>query len=160
MCSIEEKIGKVLLLNNLTISTAESCTGGMVASKLISYPGISKIFKEGFVTYTEEAKMKRLGVKRVTLEKHTVVSFEVAEEMAIGVSKAALTDIGISTTGIAGPGGGSPEQPVGLVYIGLYYKGETYSKKLLLKGDRQKIREEATIKALELLEEIVNSNFL
>lgn len=155
MCSIEEKIGKMLLRNNLTISTAESCTGGMVASKLISYPGISKIFKEGFVTYTEDSKVKRLGVKRDTLDKYTVVSSQVVQEMARGVSEAAVTDIGIGTTGIAGPAGGTDEQPVGLVYIGVYYKGETYSKRLLLEGDRQKIRKDATNKVLELVEQVI-----
>ncbi len=149
--TLEEVLGEMLVSKKLTIATAESCTGGMVSSKFINYPGISSVFIEGAVTYSNEAKISRLGVKAETLEKYGAVSSEVAAEMAQGIAKAAGTDIGLSTTGIAGPGGGSEEKPVGLVYVGLYIKGEVKTKMLRLFGNRQKIRERATIQLLDLL---------
>ena len=128
----------------LTISTAESCTGGMIASKLIEVPGISTNFIEGIVSYSNEAKIKRLKVKKETLEKYGAVSEEVAREMLAGLK----TDIGISTTGIAGPDGGTKEKPVGLVYIGIKVKDEVKVFKRELKGDRNKIRQRAMMHAL------------
>ena len=128
----------------LTISTAESCTGGMIASKLIEVPGISTNFIEGIVSYSNEAKIKRLKVKKETLEKYGAVSEEVAREMLTGLK----TDIGISTTGIAGPDGGTKEKPVGLVYIGIKVKDEVKVFKRELKGDRNKIRQRAMMHAL------------
>ncbi|PHI07529.1 CinA family nicotinamide mononucleotide deamidase-related protein [Fusobacterium polymorphum] len=128
----------------LTISTAESCTGGMIASKLIEVPGISKNFIESIVSYSNEAKIKRLKVKKETLEKYGAVSEEVAREMLAGLK----TDIAISTTGIAGPGGGSKDKPVGLVYIGIKVKDEVKVFKRELKGDRNKIRQRAMMHAL------------
>ena len=128
----------------LTISTAESCTGGMIASKLIEVPGISKNFIESIVSYSNEAKIKRLKVKKETLEKYGAVSEEVAREMLAGLN----TDIGISTTGIAGPGGGTKDKPVGLVYIGIKVKDEVKIFKRELKGDRNKIRQRAMMHAL------------
>ena len=128
----------------LTISTAESCTGGMIASKLIEVPGISKNFIESIVSYSNEAKIKRLKVKKETLEKYGAVSEEVAREMLAGLN----TDIGISTTGIAGPGGGTKDKPVGLVYIGIKVKDEVKVFKRELKGDRNKIRQRAMMHAL------------
>ena len=128
----------------LTISTAESCTGGMIASKLIEVPGISKNFIESIVSYSNEAKIKRLKVKKETLEKYGAVSEEVAREMLAGLN----TDIGISTTGIAGPGGGTKDKPVGLVYIGIKVKDEVKIFRRELKGDRNKIRQRAMMHAL------------
>ena len=128
----------------LTISTAESCTGGMIASKLIEVPGISKNFIESIVSYSNEAKIKRLKVKKETLEKYGAVSEEVAREMLAGLK----TDIGISTTGIAGPDGGTKDKPVGLVYIGIKVKDEVKVFKRELKGDRNKIRQRAMMHAL------------
>ena len=128
----------------LTISTAESCTGGMIASKLIEVPGISKNFIESIVSYSNEAKIKRLKVKKETLEKYGAVSEEVAREMLAGLK----TDIGISTTGIAGPDGGTKEKPVGLVYIGIKVKDEVKVFRRELKGDRNKIRQRAMMHAL------------
>ncbi|MDF2672082.1 MAG: cinA [Clostridiales bacterium] len=156
--NIEDIIGELLIKNKLTISTAESCTGGMVAARLINYPGISQVFMEGAVTYSNEAKMNRLGVSRKTLENFGAVSPETAGEMAWGIAKTSRTDIGISTTGIAGPGGGTHKKPVGLVYIGLCIKGRVMTQELRLDGDRQGIRISATIKLLNWLrEELVNS---
>ena len=136
----------------LTISTAESCTGGMIASKLIEVPGISENFIESIVSYSNEAKIKRLKVKKETLEKYGAVSEEVAREMLAGLK----TDVGISTTGIAGPGGGTKDKPVGLVYIGIKVKNEVKVFKRELKGDRNKIRQRTMMHALYNLLKILS----
>ncbi|WMJ80142.1 competence/damage-inducible protein A [Clostridium sp. MB40-C1] len=149
--SLEDIVGRILIENNLTIATAESCTGGLLASKLINYPGISAVFKEGAITYSNDSKIKRLKVKKETLEKFGAVSSQVAAEMAEGIAKVTNSNIGISTTGLAGPSGGSLEKPVGLVYIGLYIKGEVKTKELHLTGDRQRIRNTAVIRAIDWL---------
>ena len=143
---IENTIYECLNLGEkpLTISTAESCTGGMIASKLIEVPGISENFIESIVSYSNEAKIKRLKVKKETLEKYGAVSEEVAREMLAGLK----TDVAISTTGIAGPGGGTKEKPVGLVYIGIRVKDEVKIFRRELKGDRNKIRQRAMMHAL------------
>lgn len=155
--SIEFEVGRLLCDKKLTVSTAESCTGGMVASKLISYPGISEVFKEGAVTYSNEAKIKRLGVDEKTLEKFGAVSYEIALEMVQGIVKEAGTDVGISTTGIAGPGGGSDEKPVGLVYIGIKVKDKTIVKKFEFKGNRENVRSKAAFSALEMVKKEIES---
>ncbi|MDW7669753.1 MAG: competence/damage-inducible protein A [Bacillota bacterium] len=149
--SIEKYISQKLLEKNLTIATAESCTGGLIASKLVDYPGISKVFKEGFVTYSNESKIKRLNVKGKTLEKYGAVSSETAEEMAKGAALAADTDIGLAVTGVAGPDGGTPEKPVGLVYIAIYYKGQSYVTETNYPGGRNIIRERSANYAFDFL---------
>ncbi|MFT8351496.1 competence/damage-inducible protein A [Clostridium saccharoperbutylacetonicum] len=149
--SIEDVVAKLLIEKKLTISTAESCTGGMIAGTLINYPGISEVFLEGAVTYSNEAKHNRLGVKNETLEKYGAVSEETAREMAIGIANTAKTDVSIVTTGIAGPEGGTPEKPVGLVYIGIYFKGEVTVKKYVFNGSRSRVRLQATITSLDML---------
>ena len=149
--TLEETVAKLLVNNNMTIAVSESCTGGMVSSKLIDYPGISQSFIEGCVTYSNEAKMNRLGVKKETLDKYGAVSSETAIEMAVGIAKNLNTNIGLSTTGIAGPGGGTDEKPVGLVYIGIYINGDVKVKKCNFSGSRDKIRNRATNEALNLL---------
>ena len=149
--SLEEVIGKMLVDNNITISTAESCTGGLLSGKLVNYPGISSVFLEGDVTYSNEAKMRNLNVKKETLDKYGAVSKETAVEMAEGIAQKTGTIIGISTTGIAGPTGGTSEKPVGLVYVGLYIDGKTKYKELHLTGDRQKIRSRAVMQSLDFL---------
>ena len=142
--SIEEVVAKMLVENNLKIAVAESCTGGMVSASLINYPGISSVFMEGCVTYSNEAKMKSLGVKKETLDVYGAVSDKCAKEMASGVAARYNTNIGIATTGIAGPDGGTDEKPVGLVYFGIYINGKVITKKYVFNGDRQGIRERAT----------------
>ena len=142
--SIEEVVAKMLFENNLKIAVAESCTGGMVSASLINYPGISSVFMEGCVTYSNEAKMKSLGVKKETLDVYGAVSDNCAKEMASGVAARYNTNVGIATTGIAGPGGGTDEKPVGLVYFGIYINGKVITKKYVFNGDRQGIRERAT----------------
>lgn len=141
---LEDAVAKLLVEKNLTIAVAESCTGGLVSSSLINYSGISSVFLEGCVTYSNEAKMKRLGVKRETLEEFGAVSEQTAIEMAEGVAKGLEANIGISTTGVAGPGGGTEEKPVGLVYTAIYINGKTVVKKNTFNGDRRKIRLRAT----------------
>ncbi|MBV4418380.1 competence/damage-inducible protein A [Clostridium tyrobutyricum] len=149
--SMEEVVAKILVERNLTISTAESCTGGLVAAKFINYPGISSVFLDGAVTYSNNAKMHRLNVKKETLDKFGAVSEETAKEMAEGIAKTSGTNIGLSTTGIAGPDGGSEEKPVGLVYVGLYIKGDVFVKKLQLSGERNKARNRAAVSAIDYL---------
>lgn len=148
---IEDIIGEKLVQKKLTISTAESCTGGLLAGRLINYPGISKVFMQGAVTYSNEAKMQRLGVKKETLEAYGAVSPQTAVEMARGIAETSGCDIGVSTTGIAGPTGGTKDKPVGLVYVGLYVKGKTSFKRLDISGSRRKVRDTAVIKALDFL---------
>ena len=142
--SIEEVVAKMLVENNLKIAVAESCTGGMVSASLINYPGISSVFMEGCVTYSNEAKMKSLGVKKETLDVYGAVSDKCAKEMASGVAARYNTNVGIATTGIAGPGGGTDEKPVGLVYFGIFINGKVITKKYVFNGDRQGVRERAT----------------
>lgn len=148
---LEEIVAKLLVEKDLKVATAESCTGGMVASALIDYPGISSVFLEGCVTYSNESKIKRLGVKEETLNKYGAVSEETAIEMAKGIADGLGADIGLSTTGVAGPGGGTDEKPVGLVYTAVYFKGETKVYKNIYNGNRQKIRSRATRDVLNYL---------
>lgn len=149
--SLENVVSEILCNNKLSVSTTESCTGGMIAASLISYPGISDVFKEGAVTYSNESKMKRLGVSKETLDRYGAVSEETAREMAIGIAREANTDISISTTGIAGPGGGTDEKPVGLVYIGVFIKGKVVVNKFNFTGNRERIRRKTTMNALNIL---------
>ena len=142
--NLEDVLVEDLIKKNLTISVAESCTGGMVSSTIINYPGVSSVFVEGCVTYSNEAKMKSLNVKKETLDKYGAVSKETAMEMAYGIAQRHKTNIGISTTGIAGPEGGSEEKPVGLVYFGIYINGKLKYKRYIFNGDRQQIRLRAT----------------
>lgn len=149
--SLEFVVSKMLCDRKLSISTIESCTGGMVAASLISYPGISDVFKEGAITYSNESKIKRAGVKEETLDKYGAVSEEVAREMAEGIAKSTNTDIAISTTGIAGPAGGTDEKPIGLVYVGIFIKGDILIKKFNFSGSRERIRRKTTMNALNIL---------
>ena len=149
--SIEYVLGEILCNNKLTISTAESCTGGMVSAKLISYPGISASFLEGAVTYSNEAKMKRLGVRKETLDTYGAVSEETAREMVEGIAKESCSNTAIATTGIAGPGGGTKEKPVGLVYIAVHVNNNTIIEKCNFSGNREEVRTLATNHALKML---------
>ena len=152
---MERLVGDLLLEKKKTIAVAESCTGGLIASYLVANSGISDSFMEACVTYTNDAKVRRLGVSPQTLDEFGAVSSQTAEEMAMGIAKTAGADIGLSTTGIAGPGGGSEEKPVGLVYIGLYYKGKVTSIKRVFSGDRRKIRERAARTALNEVRQLL-----
>lgn len=149
--SIEEVTGKLLMEKGLTISTAESCTGGLLSGRLINVSGISATFIQGAVTYSNESKIKTLGVNPETLNKYGAVSEQTATEMAQGIARISGTNIALSTTGVAGPDGGTIEKPVGLVYVGLYINGKTMTKKLNLFGNREKIRNRAVNEALDWL---------
>lgn len=138
--TLEDTVSELLVKKDLKIAVAESCTGGMVSSYLINYPGISSVFMEGCVTYSNEAKIKRLGVKKETLDKFGAVSEETAREMAEGIARESNANIGLSTTGIAGPGGGTQEKPVGLVYLGIYINGQTIVRRCVFNGNRNQVR--------------------
>lgn len=157
--SLDVVVAKLLCEKKFSISTAESCTGGMIASSLISYPGISEVFKEGAITYSNEAKIKRLGVNEETINKFGAVSKETAREMAEGIARVANTDIAISTTGLAGPSGGTDKKPIGLVYVGIFIKGKTIVEKFNLTGDREAVRRKATMNALNILRRELVRNY-
>ena len=149
--TLEESVVDLLDKNGLTISTAESCTGGLISGRIINVPGASEIIKVGFVTYSNKAKRKYLGVKRSTLEKYGAVSAECARETVKGLLTQTKADVGLSATGIAGPDGGSEDKPVGLVYIGCSVCGNVKVKELHLEGDRSQIRGRTVTEALGLL---------
>jgi len=155
--NIEDKVAQLLLERNLTISVAESLTGGLVASRLISYPGISKSFLEGFITYSNESKIRALNVKKETIEKYGAVSEQTAREMAYGAASVSGSDIGISTTGIAGPDGGSKEKPVGLVYVCVYYDGKYDVNCIHATGTRDTIRERSATAVLDMVRKCIEN---
>lgn len=154
--TLEEEVVSLLKKYQCTITTAESCTGGLVAATLINVSGVSSYLKEAYITYSDEAKEKLLGVKKEIIDTFTVVSAQTAEAMATGGAKAAGADICVSVTGIAGPDGGTKEQPVGLVYIGCACKGSVKTKRFVFEGDRQSVRTQAVKEALLFVKEMLN----
>lgn len=149
--SLAEEIVALLGEKNLKITTAESCTGGMIASTLIDVSGISEYYEEGYVTYANRSKSKLLSVDENILAEKGAVSREVARGMAEGAARAAGADVSVAVTGIAGPGGGTKEKPVGLVYIGCYVCGKVTVTENHFEGSRLEIRQKTTEKALEQL---------
>ncbi len=149
--SLEEVIGNMLRKSNLTLAVAESCTGGMLGATITSISGSSDYFKGGIISYSGEIKEKLLGVSREIMIKYGQVSEQVAKAMAQGVLKICSSDIGISITGIAGPGGGSKKKPVGLVYIALADRNNIIVQEHQLRKDRQTIRLRSTRRALNML---------
>ena len=159
-----EKINKQseILFHNclekkLTITTAESCTGGMIASSIVSVSGSSAIFKSSVVTYSNEMKSKILNIPLKSINENGAVSKVIAYTMAYNVLDLINSDISIAVTGIAGPGGGSKNKPVGLVYIGIGTKQNIVTKRYLFKGNRLKIRQETTLEALKLSNKIIKT---
>lgn len=150
-----EKLLNVLKEKKLTISFAESCTGGLLAAELVKYSGASDVFGESVVTYSNEAKVKYLNVQESTLYEYGAVSRETAIEMAKGIKHLAGSDVGVSITGIAGPTGGTMEKPVGLVYIAVSY-GNTYAFEHVFDGDRTQVREQAVFEAIMHILEVVS----
>ena len=146
--TLEKALVDMLIEKDLTIGTVESCTGGMISARLTNVPGVSAVLKNCFVTYSNKAKTKLVGVKKETLEKHGAVSKQVAKEMAKGLANLHKTDVAIAVTGIAGPDGGTEEKPVGLVYIACCVCGVTTVKKYNFSGNRNKIRENTVARAL------------
>ena len=153
MQNIEEQVFQLLKQHKISLSTAESATGGMIASMLVNVPGISEFFQEGYVTYSNDAKVKMIGVDRALIDTYGVVSREVAENMAVSVAKTAGTDAALSVTGVAGPDGGTEDCPVGTVYIGCFFKGKTSVEHHIFAGNRQEVRKQAANRALNLLVE-------
>ena len=152
---MEDKVIELLMEHHLTITTAESCTGGLIAATLVNVPGVSGQFEEGYITYSNEAKEKLLGVSHETLEKYGAVSSQTAEEMAKGAKEAAHADISIISTGIAGPDGGTKEKPVGLVYLACSLGEETEVERHIFSGDRQEVRQASVRAALALVEKTI-----
>ncbi len=157
MDSAEKILCKNLLEKRLKITTAESCTGGMIAARITSVSGASGCFDAGVVTYSNEQKRKLLGVSKKTLKKYGAVSEETALEMCKGVRVLAKADIGISVTGIAGPTGGTAEKPVGTVWIGICSKKTCKAECFLFDGNRDEVREQTVVKALELANDITKT---
>lgn len=153
--TLEMAIYDLLKARHLTVTTAESCTGGLLAGRLINVPGISEFLKEGYVTYSNEAKEKLLGVPADILQQYGAVSPQTAEAMASGGARAADADLCIAVTGIAGPDGGTEEKPVGLVYMSCYCRGRLYTQENRYTGSRSKIREYSVASALTLLRKAI-----
>lgn len=151
--TLEEAIVELCREKNITVTTAESCTAGLLAGRLMNAAGASEIYNEGYITYSNESKKRLLGVKADTLDKCGAVSHETAAEMALGAAKAASADAAVSVTGIAGPGGGSAEKPVGLVYVGCTVNGKVRTEEFRFTGNRAKNREYAVVRALTLFRE-------
>ncbi len=153
--TLEEQIVKKLQEKGYTITTAESCTGGLLAGRILNVSGASEVYMEGYITYANEAKERILGVKHETLETYGAVSKETAEEMAVGAARVAKADVALSTTGIAGPGGGTVEKPVGLIYISCFLNGEVQVRELRLHGTREENRQDTVTETLKLLNDIL-----
>lgn len=153
--NLEEKIVKELQNRGYTITTAESCTGGLLAGRILNVSGASAVYNEGHITYSNEAKERLLGVSHDTLEKYGAVSKQTAAEMAEGAARVANANVGLSTTGIAGPGGGTSEKPVGLVYVGCCINGDVTVEECRFKGNREENRASAVEAALQLLLESI-----
>lgn len=149
--SMEEIAGRELTARGLTVATAESCTGGLVAARLVNYPGISAALYEAHVTYANEAKVRYCGVKQETLDAYGAVSEQTAREMARGLRARSGADIAVSTTGIAGPSGGTKDKPVGLVYVGCADAKGVRVERLMLTGSRERIRNLAALRALDMI---------
>lgn len=149
--TLEKAVVDLLMANELTVTCAESCTGGMLSARLINVPGVSEVYKSGMVTYSNKAKRRFLGVKKSTLQKYGAVSEQVAEEMAKGAILFTKADVSVAVTGIAGPDGGTEEKPVGLVYIACMVKGNLTVKKYNFAGNRGRVREASVAAALALL---------
>lgn len=154
--SLEDCLVKKLALKGLSITTAESCTGGLIAGTIINAPGASAVLNEGYITYSNEAKVRLVGVSKETLNTYGAVSEQTALEMAVGAAKAANADVALSSTGIAGPGGGTKEKPVGLVYIGCCVCGKTKVIKCQLSGSRTENRIQTVHEALLLVMELLD----
>ncbi len=151
MTSLEEELGRVFTAKKLTLAVAESCTGGLLAARITSVPGSSAYLVGGVVSYANEAKEILLGVPHEVLVEHGAVSAAVATEMAYCIRERLMVDVGISITGIAGPTGGTPEKPVGLVWIGLCDRLGVQALRYLWDGDRESNRQRSVDQALRIL---------
>jgi nicotinamide-nucleotide amidase len=153
--NLEDVVVQLLSKHHVTLSTAESCTGGLLSGRIVNVSGVSAIFSEGFITYSNESKQKYLKVESNTLKKFGAVSKETALEMAAGVVAATASSASIAITGLAGPDGGSKDKPVGLVYIACALNGNLTVKEFHFKGNRQKIRDNTVTQALDMLRNVL-----
>ena len=151
MASLEQEVGKLLRQKGLTLGVIESATGGLVSHLITNVPGSSAYYKGSVTAYSNEIKVKVIGVKEDTINQFGAVSYQVAEEMAVGGRMVLAADICLADTGIAGPGGAAPEKPVGLFYMGLSYQGGTYSQKHIFPGNREQNKRRAVRAALSWL---------
>ena len=148
---LAEEVVKMLKAAKMTVTTVESCTGGLLSGTLVDVAGVSDVFNQAFVTYANEAKHSLVGVNQETLDSYGAVSEETAREMAEGGAKAAKADACLSVTVIAGADGGTAEKPVGLVYIGCHVNGSTVVERNIFSGTRREVREQSVLAALKLL---------
>ena len=153
--SLSKKILNKLIMKNISVSTAESCTGGLLAYNFTKNKDSSKVFKGGYITYSNEMKIKELKVKKVSLKKNGAVSYQVAEEMIEGLYKKNKTKICISTTGIAGPSGSTQNKPVGLIYIGIRINKKNIIIKKNFKGTRIQIQKKCVNFILKYLNKLI-----
>ncbi len=153
MANLEQEVGNLLRQKRLTLGIVESATGGLISHLITNIPGSSDYYKGSVTAYSNEAKIKVVGVKEDTINKHGAVSYQVAEEMAQGGRKILAADICLADTGIAGPGGATPGKPVGLFYIGLSHQAGTYSRKHYFQGNREQNKHRAAEAALGWLKE-------
>jgi len=157
MASLEQEIGELLRQKGLTLGVVESATGGLISHRITNISGSSNYYKGSITSYSNEIKIKVVGVKDETLKKHGAVSSQMAEEMAEGGRQVLGVDICVADTGIAGPSGATPNKPVGLFYIGLSHKGGTFSRKHVFKGNRERNKKDAAEAALARLKEYLLS---
>jgi len=149
--TLAEEVVQLLKNAGMTVTTVESCTGGLLSGTLVDVAGVSEVFNQAYVTYANEAKQSLVGVKSETLKVYGAVSEQTAREMAEGGAKAAKADAALAVTGIAGPDGGTTEKPVGLVYIGCHVNGKTVIERNIFTGSRREVREQSVEAALKLL---------
>ena len=158
LMKFESRIIQYLIENKITVATAESCTGGLLAAAFTSYPGVSAIYQHGVITYSNEAKNKLLKISPKTLLRNGAVSRQVCAQMCFNLAKSSKCQLTLATTGVAGPGGGTKTKPVGLVYVGVCYQKTIYIKKLQfsLKLSRLKIQKGTVKECFEMIKEITN----
>lgn len=155
---MESVIGQMLRDKRLTISVAESCTGGLIGNLLTNVPGSSFYFLGGVIAYSNQSKVDLLGVSSDTLEKYGAVSDQTVKEMAEGVRKRLNSDVGLAVTGIAGPDGGSREKPVGTVHIGLSASNEVFTRRYHFQGTREQVKQESSKMALDWVRRYLNGD--
>ena len=158
MCDIYNELVLSLKQSGLTVAVAESCTGGLVAKMITDTPGASAVFPGGMITYSNEMKIRLLNVRRETLEQFGAVSEHTVHEMLSGLKDMLKTDAGMAISGIAGPDGGTPEKPVGTVYIGIYLNDEILVKRYHFQGSRKSVREKSALEAAAMLYERLSEN--
>ena len=154
----ESRIIQHLIENKITVATAESCTGGLLAAAFTSYPGVSAIYQHGVITYSNEAKNKLLKVRLETLRRNGAVSRQVCAQMCFNLAKSSKCQLTLATTGVAGPGGGTKTKPVGLVYVGVYYQKTIFIKKLHFSSKLSRLQiQKGTVKeCFEMIKEITD----